>query len=296
MKLAGVTCVRNEVDIIEFCLWHHFDQGLDDIFILDNGSSDGTYDLLKDLEKKDSRLHIFSDPDKFNQMKFVKQMTDLAIESGADWIVPFDADEMWLSKNGLANDLVDIDIDGVVVYLTNFVQNVRRRTIEPDLYKTVKYKLDVKIPYRPAAAMDFQLVEWQSISMVELKWYPKNIIRAMPGLIIRSGAHSFEVPNKTSETAFSHMFSIYHVPLRSYPHLEFKAEHGKRLIENGVGPGIGVEQQRLYRIQQGGALLREWSMNSEKDGKLRRGVGDSVPLVYDSSVADLFERFEKETK
>ena len=41
MKLVGVMMVRNEADVIGINLRHHFDQGVDEFLVVDNGSSRG---------------------------------------------------------------------------------------------------------------------------------------------------------------------------------------------------------------------------------------------------------------
>ena len=55
MRLAGVTMVRNECDIVEAFLRHN-EAVLDRLYILDNESSDGTLEILQRLAA--SRLSV----------------------------------------------------------------------------------------------------------------------------------------------------------------------------------------------------------------------------------------------
>lgn len=43
--------VKNEADIVEQTIRHLLDQGVDHILAADNGSSDGTYEILLELSK-----------------------------------------------------------------------------------------------------------------------------------------------------------------------------------------------------------------------------------------------------
>ena len=48
-RIAAVLVVRNEVDIVRLCVLHHLGIGCERIFVLDNGSSDGTEVVLQRL-------------------------------------------------------------------------------------------------------------------------------------------------------------------------------------------------------------------------------------------------------
>ena len=53
MRLAGITIVRNECDIVEAFVRHN-GAVLDQLYVLDNNSSDGTLEILRTAYGKPS--------------------------------------------------------------------------------------------------------------------------------------------------------------------------------------------------------------------------------------------------
>jgi len=51
LKLSMVILVKNEEDIIEKNIKFHFKIGIDNFVIIDNGSTDNTYEILQNLQK-----------------------------------------------------------------------------------------------------------------------------------------------------------------------------------------------------------------------------------------------------
>jgi hypothetical protein len=91
----GVSMVRNEIDTIEHVVRHLVAQGVDGLLIADNGSTDGTLDLLRALSSE-LPLHVAVDGlDAYFQATKMTALAAAARRAGADWIVPFDADELW---------------------------------------------------------------------------------------------------------------------------------------------------------------------------------------------------------
>jgi glycosyltransferase involved in cell wall biosynthesis len=59
MKLVGLCVTKDEVDIIGFCL-RHASQFCDKIYVLDNGSTDGTWEIINDLRAETIKLFHLS--------------------------------------------------------------------------------------------------------------------------------------------------------------------------------------------------------------------------------------------
>lgn len=84
-KLALFAFVKNEVDIIESFLSHHINM-FDDITIIDNGSTDGTIDIIKKYD-----VTLIRDNSSFNEKG--KICTDIMNQNNCDILFPLDADE-----------------------------------------------------------------------------------------------------------------------------------------------------------------------------------------------------------
>jgi Glycosyl transferase family 2 len=107
MKLAMTLLVRDEADIIDEQISFHLAAGVDFIIASDNGSTDGTTEILEDYARG-GHLHRIELSDPFSQIEVVTQMARLAATRfGADWVINSDADEFWWSRTGTLKELFD---------------------------------------------------------------------------------------------------------------------------------------------------------------------------------------------
>src|ERR1700688_606305 len=93
-KITAVMVVRNEADLLRVNLRYHAAQGISEFRILDNGSSDRTTQLLREMAQELSVLWT-RDEGPFHQSDMMTGLAREAFLAGADWIVPVDADEFW---------------------------------------------------------------------------------------------------------------------------------------------------------------------------------------------------------
>ncbi|KQO62168.1 hypothetical protein ASF23_10080 [Curtobacterium sp. Leaf261] len=94
--------VRDEADIIVQWLDHHVAQGVDVMIITDNGSVDGTREVLEEFAASGRvEVDLRHDPEhRKQQSQTVTRMArDAATEHGADWVVNADADEFLIAKD-----------------------------------------------------------------------------------------------------------------------------------------------------------------------------------------------------
>ena len=196
MKLVAVTMVRDEEDIIDWTIQHLIDQGVDHIIVADNMSIDDTGFLLQNLTRtgkvtviEDAEVGYYQD----------QKMTDLAHkahnEFGADWILPFDADEYWYWTDGTLKQFfnqADADVytatgwdhiatDDDDPTETSPFQRIRHRRQSPQKMGKVafRYHPDIwidfgnhfvfKHPGTPAAALNYRHYQYRSFEQLITK-------------------------------------------------------------------------------------------------------------------------------
>ena len=95
----GISLVKNELDVIEASILHHLEQGVDAMLIADNGSDDGTLDLLHEMARQ-YPVHVATDGLKAHEQAAKTSLLATAVaRAGASWVVPFDADEFWFARD-----------------------------------------------------------------------------------------------------------------------------------------------------------------------------------------------------
>jgi len=96
---------RNEADIIDAHLAFHLNAGVDFVVAIDNGSDDGTTEILESYAR-DGYVHITREEGDLMQADWVTQMARrAATDFGAEWVINSDADEFWWPRGGSLKDV-----------------------------------------------------------------------------------------------------------------------------------------------------------------------------------------------
>lgn len=116
-SIWAVGVVRDEADVVGATVQHLLRQDVDHVLIADNGSVDGTLELLRDMASSDPRVHLALDREPaHHQSEKVTWLAHVAWRHGADWVLPFDADEFHFADGGtVAHFLRSLD-DATVVH------------------------------------------------------------------------------------------------------------------------------------------------------------------------------------
>jgi len=188
VKVVGLYLLRNEADIIETNLRHHFATVIDEAIVVDNGSTDGTLELLADLAE-DMPLQLSSEVGPPYQPERVTRMARLATLQGADWVLPIDADEFWVGSAAPLRDVLEetpSDVRALFVEVVNFVQSRDVLVATPGCLASMTMR-----PQHAIGPVDqvSRLVREQQIGWVEAEYTPKCVHRARPDVSVSSGNH-----------------------------------------------------------------------------------------------------------
>lgn len=102
MSVVGISMAKNNADIIKVGIEHMLTQ-VDHIIVLDNGSTDGAREILASLP-----ITVIDDVDgAYWQSKKMTALAKTARSFGAEWVVPFDSDEIWYSPFGTIKEVLE---------------------------------------------------------------------------------------------------------------------------------------------------------------------------------------------
>lgn len=250
--------VRNEEHILATCIGHLLDTlRVDRVYVTDNGSTDGTPDLLRRIARRTDRVVVDTDPGAFRHGEIVTALARRAMADGATWLLPTDADEfLWLRPGHALADLCRRDdIGGYRVDLCNFLQ---ARLIRRDWPGALGFMAVAAIP-TGSLPTDEAEVTAGKVPFVRITYPTKLLVRAAPALAIAFGNHDATgaagplVPLPEAE--------ILHAPLRAFDRLHRRAEAGRRSYVTTPEPGQSWHIKRVAEMDAA-ALEREWQENS----------------------------------
>lgn len=199
MATAGIAMVKDESDVVAGTVMHIADE-VDFLIIADNGSIDGTREILAELED-DLPLTVLDDPERgYFQSQKMSSLASLAADEGAEWIVPFDADELWVGEHRIADMLAVCDRSIVFAALFNHFATA----VDPD----------DPDPFR-------QIVHRQPSPGA----LPKVAFRWRDGAVIHQGNHGVTLPGENPRPADWEL-EIRHFPYRSAEQFVRKARNG----------------------------------------------------------------------
>lgn len=237
-QVWAIGMVKDEADIIEATLRHVSAEGAHGILLTDNGSTDGTREIIESLQDGlHCPLYLYDDPViGYWQSRKMTSLAEQAHESfGATWIWPFDADEVWQR---------DLDTATVAEILMGSPFDVEQAV----LYHHLCTALDPAD--HPFVAMGYRLHDPAPI--------PKVCIRWQPGARIEAGNHEVTLPGASTGPPTG--LQIRHYPYRSEDQFVRKAINGSRAYRETDLPWHVGQHWREYGLlyERGGEeALRE---------------------------------------
>lgn len=243
MHVVAISCVRDELDIIEPFVRHTLAH-VDRLVVLDNGSSDGTRELLQLLVEEGLPLEVIDDPSTGNYqwVRMTNLMRGHAIQKySADWVVPLDADEFLMCHN-LSKTLqrVGKSDEPVGIRWTTYVPHADDSPDELNPVLRIRHRLCREA--RPTVKVIV----------------PSNLGRD-PGVVLSQGSHTLEANGLTLASPFTKEISYAHFPSRSAAQYARKAaiKHLQYLAMSDRMPNWGYHyrptlkllRQNLFRLE-----------------------------------------------
>jgi len=191
----AIAMVRNEADIVEKSIRHLVTQGVDHLLVVDNMSDDETPAILARLAVELPHLYVGQDPvAAYHQSEKMTFLADQVAAAGATWVIPFDADELWLAPGGRLVDALDAAADPVLhAHLYNLFPSATGASWRLDSAR----HFDNKVAFQPR-----------------------------PDLIIEMGNHEVIRPGRRDMDALR----IFHLPWRSFEQFARKTRVGAAAV------------------------------------------------------------------
>lgn len=251
--------VKDEADVIAATVGHMLGQ-VDHVIVADNGSTDGTRDILDTLG-----VEVIDDPEiAYQQSRKMTTLAHRAIDQGADWIVPFDADEIWYSPHGSISALLEAVGD-------------RPMVVSAELYDHVATGLDDDDP-NPVTR-----IGWRRRDPLPL---PKVACRSHPGLEVAQGNHDATFDGIYGERVSG--LVVRHFPYRSVEQFISKVRNGAAAYAATDFPAeVGAHWRQwgeLLAAQGAEALadvFRTWYWRADPVGSTRIEGERQPGLLYD---------------
>ena len=197
MKSVGMMPVYNEEDIIKETIEHTLAQGIS-LVVLDNGSTDNTFEICKKFEKKGLiKLDRFLTKNfDRNFSSVLRALYDLVLFERPDWIVKIDADEFLesgIKGMTLKDRIIQADTEGY-----NLIQFDFFSFITSDKDNEEANSIKEKLCYY-TWEMDFKYSAW----------------KYFPGINVEFTPHYPVFPEEIRYKIYPKKFAIRHYPFRN---------------------------------------------------------------------------------
>lgn len=257
-KIFTLSMIKNEADIVETFVRYTMNFA-SKMFFVDNGCSDGSIEILKELIKEGFDIEIFSETQVFYEQflienKYIKKISDNYFY---DFLIPLDIDEFLACDNCLLKQIDSLPVDKVIM--------IKWRTycILSENEKTSNFFLD-RITH-------VRLNEEKTFTKVIL---PYNLVKNN-NLLVSMGHHDIESKSEIERMYFEEIY-IAHFPVRSMEQIQLKIYQG--IITQLMSSYHSVVAFHWRKIQK--------ELRSGKFNLIKYSMEYALPLEQDLTMID----------
>lgn len=277
MTVIMTAMVRDEADLIGPMIEHHLAQGVEKLIITDNGSTDGTRDILQEFSDR-GVVDLRDDPvHRKQQSPTVTRMArDAYTLYGAHWVLNADADEFWLPvdrRQTLGEVFAQMDTT-----LVSFQVPVVDMTGAPALRGSGLSRLRFR-DLRPLEAI--QEVGLHAHST------PDAVHVGDPHIEVVQGNHFVSLESQGSPPP-ALAIEVLHFPWRSWEQFSRKVENAGRAYEANpdLTPSPNHHGMRDWRRWKDGTLFDWYLARHPSSSAIEAGLADGS-LVEDARLAQI---------
>jgi glycosyltransferase involved in cell wall biosynthesis len=252
--------VRDADDLIRLNLDFHLHAGVDHFIVMDNLSTDGTTEILRQYERQGLVTYLHQPEDTFAQARWVTAMARRAHADGADWVINNDADEFWYPTGGDLKHVlsrVPAGYDAVAIERSHFVPR----------------PLPAGAFFADALTVRFRRL----LDPNGNPWPGKVCHRAYSEIEVGPGNHSASIAGRAL-SATGAAIEILHFPIRSYEKFE------RTVVNGGAASGRNPDRpakrwQDLYELWKRGELRAYYDAQTADDEAIEAGLCDGRYVV-----------------
>jgi hypothetical protein len=251
IRLAMNLLVKNEADVIADNIRVHGKMGVDCFVVMDNGSTDGTRDIVQTLARDHEIVLIDRPVLDYQQSNWKTEMAFVARDRlGADWTIANDADEFWLADGG--NLKTELRHWGSYLLCPRYNMLLDRRFREPG-YRYWHSNLQVHLPILNKHT---DLIRDDHLSIMLGAIHGKVLANAHGLVRVKGGNHRVWHLWGGLNGRACPSIRVHHYPIRSIERFVANIEHRAQLLRKGVSK-MGDHYRRWVRLYEAGKLEEE---------------------------------------
>ena len=292
MRSAAIAIVRNAVDIAPLTALHHWLLGCERVWIIDNGSTDGTHEALLKLQARLKGLRVDSNPGPFDQAGWTSDMANTLLGEGFQLIIPFDADECWnIALGEVARSMRRRAVNVICAPVVNYIQS--RTVLRTDFGAWRHATRRVPRCYNPAHHVS-TVMRNERLAFVEHAFPRKVLLAPPPGTRVHIVKGNHRVEFEGAKVANRRNFACLHLPLRAAAELDKRAvDYRLRHKQFRVDPTGGQRLEHWAEMLASGNIQREWAANSYDEDGMLDVYGERRPTIEDTRMVRHLARAER---